>query len=119
MEEYGDHFYTTNATEANNTVAGGYTLEDKPPMYIYPTQLCGSMPFYRLFSSGTGDHFYTIDASERDGAEGSGWDFEWVQGYVFSPAAGSAIHRSLPCRARPRARQNCPSAHRRPRILPH
>lgn len=86
----GDHFYTTNATEANNAVAGGYTLEDKTPMYIYPTQLCGSVPFYRLFSSGTGDHFYTIDAGERDGAEGSGWDFEWVQGYVFPSAAGPA-----------------------------
>ncbi|KAJ7840064.1 hypothetical protein B0H14DRAFT_3458321 [Mycena olivaceomarginata] len=86
----GDHFYTTNATEANNAVADGYILEDKTPMYIYPTQLCGSMPFYRLFSSRTGDHFYTIDAGERDGAEGSGWDFEWVEGYVFPPAAGSA-----------------------------
>ncbi|KAJ7906447.1 hypothetical protein B0H13DRAFT_1619369 [Mycena leptocephala] len=70
----GEHFYTTNTTEANSaSTGGGYVIEDKNPMYVYPTQLCGSVLFYRLFAGTYGDHFYTESAEERDGSETSGW----------------------------------------------
>ncbi|KAJ6545565.1 hypothetical protein B0H19DRAFT_1033969 [Mycena capillaripes] len=77
---FRNHFYTTNATEAAQIP--GYVIQDEDPMYIYPTQLCGSVPFYRLFA---GNHFYTVDTGERDAAEMGGWVFESVAGYVFPP----------------------------------
>ncbi|KIJ48652.1 hypothetical protein M422DRAFT_97814, partial [Sphaerobolus stellatus SS14] len=33
--------------------------------YFYPTQVCGSVPLYQLFSSQITDHFYTTDEQER------------------------------------------------------
>ncbi|KAJ7616612.1 hypothetical protein FB45DRAFT_716372, partial [Roridomyces roridus] len=81
----GDHFYTTNATEVDSAVThNGYVHEDdKAPMWIYPDQLCGSVPLYRMYNNGASDHFYTIDAAERDDAAAHGWSFEWIAGYVF------------------------------------
>ncbi|KAJ7899790.1 hypothetical protein B0H13DRAFT_2029492 [Mycena leptocephala] len=69
---------------------GGYVIEDKNPMYVYPTALCGSVPFYRLFAGAYGDHFYTESAEERDGSETSGWAYEWIAGYVFPPDADTS-----------------------------
>ncbi|KAJ7609512.1 hypothetical protein FB45DRAFT_944613 [Roridomyces roridus] len=87
----GDHFFTTNATEADSAAThNGYVHEDdKAPMWIYPDQLCGSVPLFRMYNNGASDHFYTIDAAERDDAAAHGWSFEWIAGYVF-PAPGSA-----------------------------
>ncbi|KAJ7159006.1 hypothetical protein C8R43DRAFT_1064297 [Mycena crocata] len=78
-----DHFYTTNAMEANAAVTqGGFTLENVTPMYVYPTQICGAVPWYRLYAGGTkDDHFYTTSEAERDGTAGYG--FESIDGYVL------------------------------------
>ncbi|KAF8187917.1 hypothetical protein K438DRAFT_1457153, partial [Mycena galopus ATCC 62051] len=53
-----DHFYTTNETEAALAVSGvGYTIENLTAMYIYTTQLWGSVPLYRSFNPTVADHF--------------------------------------------------------------
>ncbi|KAJ7822010.1 hypothetical protein B0H14DRAFT_3732783, partial [Mycena olivaceomarginata] len=59
-----NHFYTTDATEANNR--GGYTIEDLTLMFIYTSRLCGSVPLYRSWSAAKADHFYTTSATEWD-----------------------------------------------------
>lgn len=42
----------------------------------------GSVPFYRYYSGVRGDHFYTTNFDEL-GPTLNGWDFEFVQGYIF------------------------------------
>jgi hypothetical protein len=80
-----DHFYTTD--EANARSAANYVLEDQNPIYVYPTQLCGSVPFYRMYSST--DHFYTADPAERASAAGIGYTDEGIEGYVFAADVAS------------------------------
>ena len=36
--------------------------------YVYPTQLCNSVPLFRTYNAKVGDHFYTTSAPERDNA---------------------------------------------------
>ncbi|KAJ7486928.1 hypothetical protein FB451DRAFT_1554084 [Mycena latifolia] len=86
----GDHLYTTSASEAQAATEPPYTyvFDSGPAMYIYPTQICGSVPLYRLHSGDLRDHFYTIDAAERDAAVG--YADEGITGYVFPPSSGSA-----------------------------
>ena len=33
--------------------------------YVYPTQICGSVPLYHLYNPQVVDHFYTIDEAEK------------------------------------------------------
>ena len=91
-----DHFYTTNTLEMENAVthlgyksegdAGhvfslpswgddteadnavdklGYTAKGTAA-FIYSDQICGSIPFYRMYSPTVTDHFYTTSESERE-----------------------------------------------------
>ncbi|KAJ7831387.1 hypothetical protein B0H14DRAFT_3464082 [Mycena olivaceomarginata] len=72
----GHIFHTASTTERDNEIAAGYALYmAEPPVYIYPTQICGSVPFYRLFNAAAQDTFYTISESER-------LDFITNQGYT-------------------------------------
>ncbi|KAJ7197867.1 hypothetical protein C8J57DRAFT_1417715 [Mycena rebaudengoi] len=80
-----DHFYTTNEATARSTA--NYVVEDENPIYVYPTQLCGSIPFYRMYSST--DHFYTADPAERASLAGIGYTDEGIEGYVFAADVAS------------------------------
>ncbi|KAG6891434.1 hypothetical protein C0992_006693 [Termitomyces sp. T32_za158] len=79
-----DHFYTTDAQEANNAVARyGYTAEGISS-YIFPSQESGTTPFYRLYSPTAMDHFYTTSASEANSAsQNLGYNYEGIAGYIY------------------------------------
>ncbi|KIJ56174.1 hypothetical protein M422DRAFT_86625, partial [Sphaerobolus stellatus SS14] len=42
----------------------GYNVEEIAA-FVYPTQICGAVPYYALFNATIGNHFYTVDANER------------------------------------------------------
>jgi hypothetical protein len=80
--EGAHRFYTISTTERDNAIAAGYTLYTaEPVVYIYPTQICGSVPFYRLHNPASQDNFYTISESER-------LEFITSQGYEDVEIAG-------------------------------
>ncbi|KAF7324395.1 hypothetical protein MVEN_02645500 [Mycena venus] len=80
-----DHIYTMSETERDIELEVGYR-DGGITGYIYPTQICGSIPYYRLDNSGATDHFYTVSEAEREStlAEG-GWSDEGIVGYVLPP----------------------------------
>lgn len=83
----GDNFYTISTTELDAALQNGYVLNPPPPdpvTYIYPTQICGSVPFYRLFSAAGQDNFYTISESERLDFIANGYVDVEIAGYVLA-----------------------------------
>ncbi|KAJ7697616.1 hypothetical protein B0H17DRAFT_848393, partial [Mycena rosella] len=43
-----DNFYTMSTTERDNALNNGYvSVTTDPATYIYPTQICGSIPLFR------------------------------------------------------------------------
>jgi len=62
-------------------------------LYPYPPNVShfgGSVPFYRYYNGVVGDHFYTTDFNEL-GPTSSGWDFEFVQCYIFPSQLQSTV----------------------------
>ncbi|KAJ7734981.1 hypothetical protein B0H16DRAFT_1892332 [Mycena metata] len=82
-----DRIYTTNATEVTALEKTGYGVAALEPGYfIYPTQICGSVPFYRLSKVAIHDHFFTASETERIAAiDSQGYADEGIAGYVFAP----------------------------------
>lgn len=76
----GSHLYTTSSTCEG---AGGATNEGSMG-YIATSQVCGSVPLYRLYDATNGDHFYTTSSSEAASAEGGGYATEGIAGYVWT-----------------------------------
>ncbi|KAJ7587499.1 hypothetical protein C8J56DRAFT_1081749 [Mycena floridula] len=75
-----DNVYTTSTTEKATLISQG--LHDVGTVaYIYPSQICDSVPFYRLNKPGV-DNFHTTSISERDDAVASGYTFVGITGYV-------------------------------------
>ncbi|KAJ7851890.1 hypothetical protein B0H13DRAFT_2359811 [Mycena leptocephala] len=77
------NFYTTSTTEIATALQSGWRVAGNP-FYIYPTQICGSVPFYRLYNASKGANFYTISESER-------LDFITNQGYIDVEVAGYVL----------------------------
>ncbi|KAJ7776253.1 hypothetical protein B0H16DRAFT_1003571 [Mycena metata] len=85
-------FYTTSATERSSALASGYS-DDGIAGYVYPTQICGSVPLYRAhFIGANADYLYTTSAAERDNAVlNQGFVDEGIAGYVVELASGIII----------------------------
>ncbi|KAJ7725691.1 hypothetical protein B0H16DRAFT_1593965 [Mycena metata] len=84
-----DNYYTISTTERDAAVQNGYiivngSVNDDPLTYIYPTQVCGSVPFYKLYNPTKLDNFYTASESER-------LDFIANQGYLDIEIAGYVL----------------------------
>ncbi|KAF8800381.1 hypothetical protein BYT27DRAFT_7263024 [Phlegmacium glaucopus] len=85
-----DHFYTTDAAEMQNALAGGYSSEAAPGR-IFPSQGPLTVPLYRAYQPTIKDHFYTISAPEMDNAVAqSGYNREGITGYVYPQQECSA-----------------------------
>ncbi|KAJ7722338.1 hypothetical protein B0H16DRAFT_1385890, partial [Mycena metata] len=80
----GDRIYTINATEVTALERTGYgQAVAEPVYYIYPSQICGSVPFYRLSKVAKHDHFYTVSEADRITAiDSQGYADEGIAGYV-------------------------------------
>ncbi|KAJ7364858.1 hypothetical protein DFH08DRAFT_278493 [Mycena albidolilacea] len=86
----GEIFYTANTTELTNALNNGYSLAiNDPEVYIYPTQICGSVPFYYLKNAVKKGNFYTVSESERLAfIANEGYTDVEIAGYVL-PVGGS------------------------------
>ncbi|KAJ7286868.1 hypothetical protein C8J57DRAFT_1049238 [Mycena rebaudengoi] len=81
----GDRLYTRSTSERNAAARmGEYTQEgDGIAGYVYATQICESVPLYRLYNGHAQDHLYTADEGERhDAVGGKGYILEGIAGYV-------------------------------------
>ncbi|KAJ7624391.1 hypothetical protein FB45DRAFT_923297 [Roridomyces roridus] len=74
-----------NVSEIAAAEENGYQVNNDPStVYIYPTQVCGSVPVYRLYSSSGTDNFYTTSESERlDFIANEGYADVGITGYVL------------------------------------
>ncbi|KAJ7336748.1 hypothetical protein DFH08DRAFT_964710 [Mycena albidolilacea] len=81
-----DNYYTISTTERDAALKNGYinVTNGDPLTYIYPTQVCGSVPFYKLYNPTKLDNFYTTSESER-------LDFIASQGYIDVEIAGYVL----------------------------
>ncbi|KAJ6458261.1 hypothetical protein C8R45DRAFT_913332 [Mycena sanguinolenta] len=83
--EVSDHLYTMSETERDLALEIGYR-DDGITAYIYPTQICGSVPYYRLYDSAATEHFYTVsEADQQSHLAAGGWSDEGIVGYVLPP----------------------------------
>lgn len=85
---------TADPGEVASALGLGYINESEDfadPIYMYSSQICGSIPLFRMYSNDMKDHFYTADAGERDRtiADG-GYADEGILGYVL-PANAAAV----------------------------
>ncbi|KAJ7721202.1 hypothetical protein B0H16DRAFT_1738377 [Mycena metata] len=79
-----ESLYVADTTELANALDGGYVLSGEPLVYIYPTQICGSVPFYYLTNAAKNSNFYTAVESERlDFINNQGYTDVNVAGYVL------------------------------------
>ncbi|KAJ7277756.1 hypothetical protein C8J57DRAFT_1579287 [Mycena rebaudengoi] len=53
----GEVLYVADTTELANALNNGYHLSTEPVVYIYPTQICGSVPFYYLNNAAKKSNF--------------------------------------------------------------
>jgi len=112
----GKHFYTTNVAEVNamldaNTyvkpttsfwwslyaaVFGGngttvnWSMEGNMGR-LCTSQVSGTIPLYRYFSSEHGDHMYTVSTSEGQDLLNAGYVSEGIIGYVYSTQVAGSI----------------------------
>jgi len=83
------HFYTASESERDYAVHQlGFVLESASGhLLLQPNDTLHTLPLYRCYSASQDDHFYTTDWSAVEAAQGYGYLYESIAGYIFSPEA--------------------------------
>ncbi|KAF7374141.1 hypothetical protein MSAN_00295500 [Mycena sanguinolenta] len=88
------YFYTTNETEREAALATGF-VDYMIAGYIYPSQICGSVPLYRLHllaaNLANSDYMYTTSETDRENAITLGFTYEGIAGYVYDLLSCEAL----------------------------
>ena len=81
----GEHFYTTDASEAWTVFQNPGWVGENAPGWLYHDQVPGSVPLYRWHFpySPYGAYFETIHTDEFSSLTQWGWILERVEGYCF------------------------------------
>ncbi|KAJ7715287.1 hypothetical protein B0H14DRAFT_3171268 [Mycena olivaceomarginata] len=81
-----NNFFTT-------TQPSGFSLTPTDPLtFIYPTEICGAVPFYRVFNPGAQANFYTTSESRRlDFIANQGYEDLGIAGYILPLVATQCI----------------------------
>lgn len=83
------HFYTVSAAERDQVASSYNPREWRLEQVAYdafPTQIAGTVPLYRSFSTALSAHFYTINPDEYAAANGRAdhlWSGEGIAYYVY------------------------------------
>ncbi|KAJ6473120.1 hypothetical protein C8R45DRAFT_406930 [Mycena sanguinolenta] len=77
------NFWTINTTELNTALQEGYSVVASDMTYIYLTQICESVPFYRASGSANRDNVYTTSESEYLQFIAEGFIDMGIAGYVL------------------------------------
>lgn len=72
----GEHFYTSNADEADYLVTVGWTYEG-----VGWTAPVSGDPVYRLYNANSGEHHYTMSTDECSMLVDAGWTLEGIGWY--------------------------------------
>jgi len=86
----GAHFYTISLAE-RDSILRTYNVDqwkyEGPAWTAYATQVAGTVPLYRFFSTQYQGHFFTTSAPERDSIiatySTNEWHYEGIAYYVF------------------------------------
>ncbi|KAJ4465467.1 hypothetical protein C8R41DRAFT_97863 [Lentinula lateritia] len=94
-----DHFYTTNISEIEGTLANGVFAFDGNSAFLWSTPQPGTIPLFRLYNENSTDHFYTMSSDELPEMMARGWAYDTAPnhtaGYVypFSICGAAPIYR--------------------------
>ncbi|KIJ46797.1 hypothetical protein M422DRAFT_249532 [Sphaerobolus stellatus SS14] len=74
-------YVADNSVQTNNTAG-----------YVYPSQICGSIPLYHLFSADIVDHLYTTDQVEKEALLSfNNYTDQGIIAYVLPPCTGELL----------------------------
>jgi hypothetical protein len=85
-----DHFFTIYEAEGEEAITKYNCIAEAVCCYVSPTQLSGTIPFYRLLTD-YGYHYYTTDAQERAVLIAKGWESEEMPMFVWTAQVARTI----------------------------
>ncbi|KAJ7629121.1 hypothetical protein FB45DRAFT_920020 [Roridomyces roridus] len=78
-----DHIYTIDQGEYQALLEIGYR-DEGIQAYVYPTQICGSVPWYAVYNAAATEHFFTTDEATRASfLATAGWSDQGIVAYVL------------------------------------
>ena len=84
----GDQIYTNSLGEFEADLQLGLHDEStgQAGWGVFPTQLPGTLPVYRVYLASAGLHYFTLSDGERNSLVAAGWKSEGDEGYLYPTA---------------------------------